>query len=280
MSNLLNDNRVEESEPPRILYKYRTWGNPEHRRVLEHNEIYYASPEDFDEITECNIESDYDAVSEEMLQEVCLQKAELELKMGEILTSQVKKRALFLYKNNKFHDLEHRIKHEAENRERVNKDISIFSVSETALNERLWEVFANHKTGFCVGIDFTEIYKDDEIFGSCGEVDYYDVSNPPKIVPLSLTQEERLVKMRTLIYSLPDKFKEEAEFRFAKMYIKNRRVKIKSDWIKEVILGSEISSSDEKEIVELVKKKHSVAVLKKLFIEPTFNIMSIVNYSI
>ena len=88
------------------------------------------------------------------------------------------------------------------------------------------------------------------------------------------------VEVASLIYSLPEKFKDEEEFRFTKMHIENRHVNLKPEWIKEVILGSEMEPIAEKEIIELVKKKYPQTLIKKLFVEPTFGYMTTVDYEV
>ncbi|HTO37591.1 MAG TPA: hypothetical protein VL021_04140 [Brumimicrobium sp.] len=267
------------SEMPTVLYKYRTWIKPEHKRLLTHHEIYYASPDELDELTECNLGRDYDSVTKEMIWEFCRQEAQREVDAGIVEISFVLNRTKELFETNKFYDLEHRAHAEKEFRAHLNNVLSIFCASETPMNERLWNTFAGYKTGYCVGIDFTEIYTNDTVFGTCGKVNYYQESDHPKIPPISLSSDERVLNMMKLMYNLPDKFREEDEFRFTKMHINNRRVPLNPDWIKEVILGSEMEPTAEAEIVALVTKTYPSAKIKKLFVEPTFNQMSIIDYN-
>jgi hypothetical protein len=253
---------------PSILYKYRTWNKSEHKRLLTHCELYYASPDEFNEITECNLDYDYNSVSEEDIYKFCEEKVKIDYKDYCISEKEFKEKVQELYSKNLFHDLNHREKSKRENREILNKSLSIFSASQHSNNARLWSTFTNERRGYCVGIDFTEIYKNDEIFGSCGRVEYYDEKNPPKISPISLSTDERVFKMMKLIYSLPNRFIEEDEFRFTKMYIKEKIVKLNPNWISEVILGSEMNKKDELEILKLVNEKYKSAQIKKLFVDP------------
>jgi hypothetical protein len=270
--------RENVPEMPKILYKYRTWDKIEHKRLLTHTELYYASPAELDELTECKLENDYSSVTETTIWDFCLKSAMDEANKGEIYPGNILNRANYLYSINKFHDLSHRKNSEKEFKQHLNEKLSIFCSSETPINERLWNTFAGNKTGYCVGIDFTEIYKNQDLFGTCGRVHYYDENDPPKLAPLSLSSDEGTLKMMKLMYSLPDRFSKEEEFRFTKMHIPNKRVEIKPDWIKEVIIGSETTRESEMEIVELVNVKYPEATLKKLFVEPTFNYLSLLEY--
>jgi len=42
---MMEDSSVKRKSAPAILYKYRDWNTKHHRRVLAHNEIYFASPQ-------------------------------------------------------------------------------------------------------------------------------------------------------------------------------------------------------------------------------------------
>ncbi len=46
-------------EFPEIIYKYRDWNNPLHRSVLMYNELYLASPKDFNDPFDCRITKNY-----------------------------------------------------------------------------------------------------------------------------------------------------------------------------------------------------------------------------
>lgn len=262
---------------PKVLYKYRDWSDDYHKRILTHGEIYFASPNEFKEHSECTLERDYDCVTDKMIWELCSIQAMEQAAFGIIAPSDIYKLANQLYSNHSFHDIENRRKTESEFKTLLNNAFSIFCASEIATNERLWEDFSNHRTGFCVGIDFTEIYKNPNVFGHCQRVQYYDINNPPKVPAITLNDTEGVNKMLQIIYSLPNRFAEEKEFRFNKTNMKNRMVKLNSNWIKEIILGDKISSSDEQEILKIANDKYPDARLKRLFYEPTFDYFSAVN---
>lgn len=270
-------NKENVPDMPKILYKYRTWDKEKHKRLLTHNEIYYSSPDELDELTECIYERDYDSVTDAMIWDFCMKRAMNEVDSGELSIPFVLNRANYLFSINDFYDLDHREKSEVEFRTSLNKELSIFCSSEIPTNERLWNSFAKDKSGYCVGIDFTEIYSNHEVFGTCGRVEYYAEDNPPKFPPISVSSDERVLKMMKIMYGLPDKFKNEEEFRFTKLNMSNKRLKIKPEWIKEVIIGSEASEETKEEITHLVNDKYPNAILKRLFFEPTLDILSIVD---
>jgi hypothetical protein len=49
---------------PQVVYKYRDWNNPFHKNILLHNEIYLASPKDFNDPFDCRIPMNFQNMSE------------------------------------------------------------------------------------------------------------------------------------------------------------------------------------------------------------------------
>ena len=43
----------------KIVYKYRDWKNPFHKKILQENEIYLAAPKDFNDQFDCRISSNF-----------------------------------------------------------------------------------------------------------------------------------------------------------------------------------------------------------------------------
>jgi hypothetical protein len=249
---LTTEEILADPEFPKVVYKYRDWNNPNHRKILTESKIYYAKPSSFNEPTECHLERDYNSVTETDILDYCRYRAKLE---GFVDSNENEKQAQYLFSINRFHDIDNRKKSEIEFRKELNKMLSVFCTSEVKDNKRLWEAFgANHK-GFCVGIDTLEMFIDEELFGSAGRVKYYDKKNPPKISPITIPPNSVSDKMMQIIYSLPDKFNEEQEFRFAKSFIPNQEVQISDRSIVEVILGANMDKEIEYEIIETTKSR-------------------------
>ena len=52
---------------PEILYKYRDWENPFHKKLITHGEIFLSCPSNFNDPFDCQLSLDYSSVSEEVL---------------------------------------------------------------------------------------------------------------------------------------------------------------------------------------------------------------------
>jgi len=50
---------------PGKVYKYRSWKNACHKNLLLYNELYFASPKDFNDPFDCRIPSHYVDLTEE-----------------------------------------------------------------------------------------------------------------------------------------------------------------------------------------------------------------------
>lgn len=250
-------------EFPKMVYKYRDWNNSYHRKILTESKIFYAKPESFNEPSECYLERDYDSITDSDILEYCRYTAKRE---GYDSTIDIEERAKFLFSINKFHDIGNREQSEIEFRKELNRMLSVFCTSEVKDNKRLWEAFANFHKGFCVGIDTLELFKEKNLFGSAGRVQYYDSKNPPKISPITIPPDSLSDKMMQIIYSLPDKFKEEKEFRFSKSFIPNQEVQLSDNSIREVILGDQIDNDIAEQIIYVTKSRFKKArILKAKF---------------
>ena len=47
------------SDYPKIVYKYRSWDNPVHQRVLKFNELFVSSPKNSNDPFDCRIPINY-----------------------------------------------------------------------------------------------------------------------------------------------------------------------------------------------------------------------------
>ncbi len=248
MTVIRNSTTFEKLILPNVLYKYRNWNNEEHKRILTHSEIYFAKPSDFDEQHECNLERDFASVTEEAFFNYFKGKFD-GLAPDEKFREMAKERM----KNSKIFDKNHQELTHQIFLNSLDETVSIFCASEYKNILNLWNTFASGQEGFCVGFNTKRMFDGTEIFGSGGQVSYYDETNPPKIRALCKNNDERAEDMMKVIFSLPAKFKNEREYRLAKSLLVNRRVKIKPEVFEEIILGPEMEEDHKKEIIKIVK---------------------------
>ncbi|WP_020534365.1 DUF2971 domain-containing protein [Lewinella cohaerens] len=270
------DDKLQYMSPPSVVYKYNVWNdgiNNCDNRILTKREIYFASIDDFDaDYPECRLPLDFDAVTEGDLDRTARYHAELVRPNSPewVIKSEAKRLRGLMVLHDKQNQAETLKNHEA----RLKKDVGIFSTSLNELNLEMWDKFGDLGTGYCVGLKPSIIY--DNILCSMGRVRYYDRSNPPKIFPLSFSDEERTEKVWQQFSSIPKDLGFEEEFRFTKMirtkiqplpssYIQGQRAFVlPPEAFVEVALGPSISDEDKGYIIEVVNEEFSDLPVYKL----------------
>lgn len=139
---------IESNEHlPEVLYKYRSWENPYHKRLLTDNEIFFAKPSAFNDPFDCQICPSLNtssagamrrAISKSSLQaypemprrerDRCVTKRVLELR-DPAEQSRIKK----------------------EWQQRIDEEVGIFSLTENQNSLVMWAHYANSHRGLCIG---------------------------------------------------------------------------------------------------------------------------------
>jgi hypothetical protein len=256
----INETTFDKVDLPPFLYKYRSWSKEEHKRILTHNEIYFASPFELDELHECKLTKDFESLTEQMVYDYAYIRAE---EMG--ITEEEYKHGFAAQSLDQTNIFDPAFQQQVEERSRntLNKVLRIFCASEHNDNANLWSSFASGERGVCVGLDTRRMLDDKAILGGGGKVAYYSKDNAPKRRPLCFSDIERTDDMLKVVFSLPDFFSKEDEYRLFKFHLTNQRVSIHPDCIKEVILGRYMSESDQIEIISLVRKKYPWAKITR-----------------
>ena len=55
----ISESQSPPKDYPQIIYKYRDWQIGYHRNILTHNQIFLASPKDFNDPFDCRIPEDF-----------------------------------------------------------------------------------------------------------------------------------------------------------------------------------------------------------------------------
>jgi len=237
----------EEMDLPQVLYKYRSWNNHHHKKILTNNEIYMASPGDFEDEFDCKVPIRYDLLTDK----------EIYLKY---YNSSKKENPHLRRHQHKMFAREWQSKGLMRDKERLaeldkyffkifNATVGILSLSSIPDNHKMWNVYADQQNGFCVGFDTIKLLNLSEYFGGGGQVAYYDD------LPIILDSDPDGKRYSFQIYSKLMKWKFENEYRLIKYNIKNRYVTLPQYVYKEIILGSRVEEPLKSEITSLCKVK-------------------------
>lgn len=230
-----------------IVYKFRDWQNTNHRNILYHNEIYLASPADFNDPFDCRIIPDFSILDTR------------KRKKEWYLTNPLANRA---FDTDKVLDnIEKIIKNPEEyaknNFEFDDKHMAIFCVSTRWDIIPLWSHYANFHKGFCVGFHLEKL-SEAFSFSKIAELHYGEY---PTINPTDQNNFDKYIKtsFKQTHYKSKD-WEHEKEFRLTRthnveMTLQDRLVYFSNDCIAEITLGLKFPTFDIPKVRELATIK-------------------------
>jgi hypothetical protein len=268
---LVFETTIEKSTIPKIIYKYRNWDCKNHKKILLENSIWFSSPmglienksdemvcsfdfswfQNFNNLKrylKSTIESrgDFSSFKKKLI---------IEDKMVEILKNWPQTHIEII---EKYKDC-------------LNQKMGVFCSCLEPDNPILWDQFSKNHTGFCVGLDLTKIQASENTSSCCCKVNYIDTQEKIIIKPNPFDSDlDSILRISEAIYTLPNKFKEEQEFRLTKSYCSGL-VEMPNNCICEVILGAKMSSEHKMEIKALVKSKYPSVLVKQAILAPGFD---------
>lgn len=232
---------------PKTLYKYRTWTDSYHRRVLTDAEVFLASPANLNDPFDASLPFRYskDEMTPENIFKKLIEVAKRE--WPEKLDSEIheiayKRQSSGVFENDSYWKEVH-----AETKENVHKSFGILSLARNNDNLLMWSHYANSHKGFCVGLDRDILYE--IVKGAIGPVIYDDV-----FPELSLfgTGAAVIIKM---LNTKSKHWKYEDEFRVTKGDSANKAYALPPEAIREIILGCNMPENQRKEIYEVIENK-------------------------
>lgn len=246
---------------PEILYKYANWSDKHHKRIITHNELYFASAKLFNDPFDCDIPFRDDLRNENDILEIIKQL--LRKNHPKWGNKDIDREAIKILAQKNWEREENKKIAEELRIQYMFQRKRILSLTEFKDNILMWSHYANSHKGFCVGIDIEQTenyfnkYCDDTkcpIF-LC-KVKYMRLfpvlipgpDNDPKIVIEALT-----TKAEDWIY--------EQEWRYiltlpeALMTQKDCILNIPDGIIAEIYLGCEMPEEHKNEIIKLVRAK-------------------------
>ncbi len=165
------------SSVPQILYKYRSWSDVYHKRLLTNCELYFPSPLKFnDPFDSCVALTPYGSKSDILLLGIEL----LRTQNPGMPYKEALKRAKIVNKEQNYRN-EEMIKEQ--HRQMLESNYGVCSLTSDFDNLVMWSHYSNSHEGFCIGLDvdllvhdiYRQIpdYSPDKLFLLCDEVIYY-----------------------------------------------------------------------------------------------------------
>lgn len=253
--------------PGQILYKFRNWSDPIHKRWLTEQQVYFASPSQFNDPFDCAINYRYDLLTyEDKLEKY---------------TEHIKVERPFLSDEEVKIEAEKWIKEGLletdamlENNKRIIRDlvytkVGVLSLTKTKNPILLWSHYSDNHKGFCIGYDvnilrddFLKKYNDPKkVFF---EIDVNYSNDYPIMVPKKDISADEYI--RVPISTKSKVWVYEEEYRFFILGAAGEQAIVPAEAISEIIMGCKISDRDQYEIGDYVIKNmpHTALYLAKM----------------
>lgn len=229
---------------PQVLYKYRTWENPYHRKVLEDCSVYLSPPKDFEDKMDCNPAYIYPCGIDLFRY---LLKYRMDLPFKQRIQFAIK-----WYKTSPLNYPCELAKLKEQFDKNFNDHFGVLSLTSDYMNDYLWEKYASSHEGFCVGFDWNRITR---FIRGGGEVIY--VSQLPKI---DFAKDNKFDKIAKSIIYKEKKWEKEKEYRLFKVWGDGqkviRNIKLPHDAILQVVLGRRMKKEIKTEIEAIVSSQY------------------------
>ena len=239
---------------PPVLYKYREFENPFHRKILIDNCVFFAAPNTFPDKKDCHPEEIFP--TEEIVREHYWNKSLKEMPWMPI-------EARVLYVRNQLSTAP--IMDETTRESLIEALFSdyckchgVLSVTADPSNERMWDEYAKEHTGFCVGFDSAKLAM---ISGGGGPITYCD-----KLPAIYIWVDSPEVEYEKRVFFKERHWEFEREYRLnitwplsAIDYEVERNIQLPEGCIVSVICGRNMKPSDMEELKRIVAVRHPKA---------------------
>ena len=234
---------------PEILYKYRDYTNPVHKRLLSNTELYFTSADKFNDPYDASLPFEY---KQEQLTEENIFLKHIQMLEREYPNKSSSEIHAISYEHQRAGTIKDRVLQERYS-ENVNKDIhknfGIVSLSSDPTNLLMWSHYGNCHTGFCVGLDVKMIFKN--FNPSLHQVMY---SNE---IPKIDLFEDMIVFFLKLLSTKSNHWEYEKEYRFISRSFVNKSMDITEWGLKEVYLGAKMPHKEKMDLIDKLKGQYS-----------------------
>ena len=238
---------------PRVLYKYRTWNDANHKKVLNENSLYMASPRKFDDIKDCRVPQKFP--SQEELRDYFTTKDKFE----NPYRSRGERRELVrrLVKESPLSNPRKLAERLGQIKEEFNDCFGVLSMTANPSNDEMWKQYSYNHRGICVGFDTKSLFE--SMNGGGGEVQYTD-----ELPIIDLLKDNLLEKHIKNVYFKERKWEFEEEYRLHKMWKHKasddeRNIQLPDNCITEIHIGKFVDPKDKTEILKIAKEKYPKA---------------------
>lgn len=253
-----------------ILFKYRSWKEDFHKRVLTERKIFFTSPRHINDPFDCKIPINF----YDMPIEVAKRRIRRYVRSQSHLTRIEK---AFEY-NSLLHDFE-KDKNDPDLREQqrerslshMEKDFGIFSTSEIADDILMWSHYADKHRGYCVGLNLDLLMSAVREWCRSRGVSFniFPVIYQSQYQELVFgTEPEDIIVLNKALSTKAEQWQYEKEHRLILNGATDVEIVLPVGVIREVIIGANTSDQDRGEITDAIKVTDSEIKVYKARLHP------------
>lgn len=230
---------------PKILYKYRSWNNRYHQKLLNERELFWSKASSFNDPFEFQIPIRYDLLSYDEGYEK-YKKALLIQGFSEMSAIQEgRKLADEGLLNNSTH-LEEVDKYLRDKLEKY----GIVCLAGNQDNILMWSHYGDAHKGICIGLDVEILKTIEPMIVPVNYLEKLPIIIPNNTKNINNNNDNDILQ---IISSKYEGWKYENEFRLLKYNWADKTLKLDTECFVELVLGSEMSIDQQKEIINTVK---------------------------
>ena len=235
---------------PKILYKYKTWGETHHDEILTKQWLYYASASQFNDELDC-----HPVLEDPTLDDIYYYSQ----KQNPTFSPEEHQEYIRMQWQNYYNGAEYRRKRQKEIDDRRYKMFGILCLTQRYNNEYLWWQYSKEHNGFCVEYDYEKLFNQLPI-GGAGFVVYTET--PPSI---NLFREKPEDMTNTFMRKI-SKYQREEEYRRIVvsnhiLSTKERNISFSIDCIIKVYIDSLMNDSYKRKIYKIADNRFPIEEL-------------------
>ncbi len=230
----INETSFDELDFPDVIYKYRTWTNPFHLRIITEKVLYMASPSDFFDPYDCKNPVRYDLLTDKDIFNIYLYRSKKDHKNWNRERHRIFARDWA--KKSPLRDPEYLVKMQEDYFQDFHFHFGILSLTANSSNDDMWKSYSDNHQGFCIGFNTRLLF---EHLGGGGEVNYYDTLPTINPAPIHSYEQQHILQ----VFSKLRQWEYEQEYRTHKFYpngatSEQRLIHVPPNAFKEIIFGN------------------------------------------
>lgn len=252
VTSISNEELAKKSPP--ILYKYRTWANPQytyHHTILTECKVYMAPPSEFKDPKDCKSSKRYDLMTPLDIWNRHYQF--IRSRFPYMNEFHVRQQATLEFRTSNFFDPHYVEWVTQDYAQKFDKHFGVLSLTANPIKPEMWIKYADNHSGICVGLDTAILFDQKHISGG-GIVTYTDD------LPIIYHDDGHELEHMKQVQFKESKWAFEDEYRTFKSWPHqadgtHRGRILPASCFKEVIFGAHIKAEHKKKIQNICKKQ-------------------------